>query len=322
VKREMPVPDPGTGQDRWSIDFVCLDQSATPTLVECKRFADTRSRREVVAQMIEYAANGHHYWGKDDLRAYAEKVIKREGLTLEQAIERLRPDDDLGVDDFFARAEEFLRQGQVRLVFFLEKAPFELKSIVEFLNKQMERTEVLLVEARQYVLGGTTVVAPTLFGYTEEVRQAKRTVVVPPGTRKKWDEATFFETAASSMGENAAGLRSLYDGARALGLTVTWGSSAKIGSFNAKTPDISPKSIFTVWSDGNLQLNFGWLNGNQRVESFRDALKEALSARLAWSIPPDCANKWPSVSTASWAPKAREFIEIVGELTARAASEA
>ena len=49
VKREMPVQDPGSGQDRWSIDFVLLDQSATPTFVECKRFGDTRSRREVVS---------------------------------------------------------------------------------------------------------------------------------------------------------------------------------------------------------------------------------------------------------------------------------
>jgi len=47
VAREMSVPDPSSGQDRWAIDFVFLDQDAIPTFVECKRFADTRSRREV-----------------------------------------------------------------------------------------------------------------------------------------------------------------------------------------------------------------------------------------------------------------------------------
>lgn len=50
------MPDPGTGQDRWSVDFVFADQDAVPTFVECKRFADTRSRLEVVGQMFEYAA--------------------------------------------------------------------------------------------------------------------------------------------------------------------------------------------------------------------------------------------------------------------------
>src|SRR5438876_4547758 len=37
VKREMPVPDPSTGDNRWSIDFFFLDQDAMPTFVECKR---------------------------------------------------------------------------------------------------------------------------------------------------------------------------------------------------------------------------------------------------------------------------------------------
>lgn len=42
IKREMPVPDPSSGEDRWSIDHFFVDQSATPTFVECKRFLDTR----------------------------------------------------------------------------------------------------------------------------------------------------------------------------------------------------------------------------------------------------------------------------------------
>jgi hypothetical protein len=56
IKREMSVPDPSSGNDRWSIDFMLADQSAMPTFVEVKRHDDTRSRREVVAQMSDYAA--------------------------------------------------------------------------------------------------------------------------------------------------------------------------------------------------------------------------------------------------------------------------
>jgi len=43
VKREMPVPDPTTGSDRWNIDFLFVDDKATPTFVECKRYLDTRA---------------------------------------------------------------------------------------------------------------------------------------------------------------------------------------------------------------------------------------------------------------------------------------
>ena len=56
VRQEMPVPDPGGGGSRWSVDLLLTDQDGVPTFVECKRYADTRSRREVVGQMLEYAA--------------------------------------------------------------------------------------------------------------------------------------------------------------------------------------------------------------------------------------------------------------------------
>ena len=108
----MPVPDPTTGIDRWSIDFFLADQSAIPTFVECKRYADTRARREVVGQMFEYAANGHYYWTKDMIQAFAEATARNRNMTLEEAIQTLRPDDNQPPDDFFSRVQDNLREGQ------------------------------------------------------------------------------------------------------------------------------------------------------------------------------------------------------------------
>jgi hypothetical protein len=34
-----------------------VDEAGVPTLVEVKRSSDTRARREVVARMLDYAAN-------------------------------------------------------------------------------------------------------------------------------------------------------------------------------------------------------------------------------------------------------------------------
>jgi len=132
----MPVPDPSTGDNRWSIDFFFLDQDAMPTFVECKRFADTRARREIVGQMLEYAANGHHYWSRELLKDLAESTAHDRRTTLEAALDSVRPTDDLSVEEFFERAQENLRQGQLRIIFFLEESPFELRSVVDFLNKR------------------------------------------------------------------------------------------------------------------------------------------------------------------------------------------
>src|SRR5215217_7482824 len=55
VRREMGVADRTDGTDRWGLDHLCVDQDAIPTFVEVKRSSDTRLRREVVGQMLDYA---------------------------------------------------------------------------------------------------------------------------------------------------------------------------------------------------------------------------------------------------------------------------
>ena len=62
ISREAAVPSEEDGAGRWSLDHLFVDQDAVPTLVEVKRSSDTRIRREVVGQMLDYAANAVVYW--------------------------------------------------------------------------------------------------------------------------------------------------------------------------------------------------------------------------------------------------------------------
>ena len=62
VSREVPVPLTEEGADRMSLDHLFLDQDAVPTLIEVKRSSDTRIRREVVGQMLDYAAHAVIHW--------------------------------------------------------------------------------------------------------------------------------------------------------------------------------------------------------------------------------------------------------------------
>ena len=90
IKHEMEVPDAVSGAARWSIDFLFIDQDAVFTFVECKRHDDTRSRREVIAQVLEYAANAPRLWRSEDLRRAAEITQRKQGLTLEEVVKRCR----------------------------------------------------------------------------------------------------------------------------------------------------------------------------------------------------------------------------------------
>lgn len=218
-----------------------------PTFVECKRFDDTRSRREVVGQMLEYAANGHHYWTSEDLREFAESSAKNQDSDLDKTIQSIDPEINDSTDDYIDAIISYLREGQIRLVFFMEEAPMELKSIVDFLNKQIQRSEVLIVEAQQYEHNEMRVVFPSLFGYTEEARRIKKSITVNSGSRRKWDEGSFFSDLENKVNETDFDIvRKLYDYCLSQGFYIKWGSGSRNGSWNPVLSTLSPKSIFTL----------------------------------------------------------------------------
>lgn len=282
VKREMPVPNPRTAQDQWSIDFLFVDHLSVPTFVECKRFLDTRSRREVVAQMIEYAANGAHYWDAGELRALTDATARARGSSVEQEIAALGPEAEDDVERFFDLVQTNLREGRLRIVFFLEEAPMELRSVVEFLNRQMSDTEVLLVECQQFRSGGTLVAVPVLFGYTEEARAAKATAVAASSSsRRSWDRTSFLADAREKLdGQVFAAVESLLDTVEQRGYEFTWGSGARSGSFSVKEPAVGPKALLSCFSDGLLALNLDWLDDSAAAVSARDELFELARAIL------------------------------------------
>ena len=80
VAREAGVPDETDAADRWAVDHLFLNREGVPVLVEVKRASDTRARREVVAQMLDYASHGTVNWKATDLQAkYQETNADAEG---------------------------------------------------------------------------------------------------------------------------------------------------------------------------------------------------------------------------------------------------
>jgi hypothetical protein len=314
VRRELAVPDPSTGADRWSIDHVFADQDAIPTLVECKRFVDARARREVVGQMLEYAANGHHYWQGEQLQQFAEETARQAGQTLEEALARLCPDDEVGPEDFFKAFVNHLREGRVRLVFFMDEAPAELKSIAEFLNRQMELAEVLVVEARHFESEGTRIVIPSLFGYTEEARLAKREASAARDIRRRWTAETFREDALVRLSDGEIrAVERLLTFAREQGV-VRWGNGRARGSFTLIVPEICRRSILSVKSDGVICWNFPYFGDDDRQVAFRTELAERLVADLGADIPLDqLASRYPMMPIAEWGSRVETLQAILAE---------
>lgn len=144
-----------------------------------KRQTDTRLRREVVGQMLDYAANAVVYWPIDQLRREFEEDCMKNGTDPEEEIR-----NHLGAEDaetLWQSVKTNLLAGRIRMLFVADQIPAELRRIVEFLNQQMNPAEMLALELRQFAGEGLKTIVPMVYGQTEEAQQRKSV-----GASNKW----------------------------------------------------------------------------------------------------------------------------------------
>jgi hypothetical protein len=175
VAREAIVPDKLDGSGRWSLDHLFLDQDGVPTLVEIKRASDTRVRREVAGQMLDYAANALARWTERDIQALLEKRCLAEKLDPAQELEGQLELEDTQVAAYWGRVKKNLESRTIRLVFVADRIERELAAIVEFLNEQMRTVTVVGLELSLHANGGQRILSPRLIGLTAETVERKST---------------------------------------------------------------------------------------------------------------------------------------------------
>ncbi|MFB6213271.1 MAG: hypothetical protein ABEJ07_01785 [Candidatus Nanohaloarchaea archaeon] len=280
IEREISVPDSEESEGRWSLDHLFIDQEGVPTLVEVKRSQDTRSRRRVVAQMLDYAANSAEYWTPDGIRERFKVQCESQGEDPEDQLAEFLPDDKTP-EEFWEEVKTNLAADKIRMLFVADEIPSELRSIVEFLNREMETAEVLAVEIKHYTGEGEQALVPRVIGQTEQARQKKQS-----SSRRKWDEESFFEDARKKLSEEElTKIKKLYQFSRENADTIDWGTGSQNGSFNPKWEELSDRSIFTVYSNGNITLNFGWLVEDKAVEFKQEFAEELGNAEIDIEVP-------------------------------------
>ena len=295
VTREMGLPSNGLEGNRWSVDHLFLDQDGIPTLVEVKRSSDTRLRREVVGQLLEYAAHAISYWPVERIVAELEQRCERENIELESELANILIPDDTH-DDYWERVQTNLQAGRIRLVFVADVIPRELRTIVEFLNEQMDPADVFAVEVKQFVGGDLKTLVPRLIGATERKRGgtvSKR--------RRRWTEAEFFDQMESLNGIPVTkAARELLDKLRFIeGMDVWWGRGRTTGSFVPRIWKNRRKyQLFTMYSaKPRIEFGFGVLKNRPefKAKERREDLRQRLNALEGIDIPEEGIEKYPSI---------------------------
>ena len=253
ISRELRLPSEAGGGGRWSVDHLLIDQDSVPTVVEVKRSSDTRIRREVVGQMLEYAANAVAFWPVETLRARFETTCTTNKTDPDEYLADFLA-ESATAEEFWQRVKTNLQAGRVRMVFVADEIPPELRRIVEFLNQQMDPAEVLAVEIKQYVADGIRTLVPSVIGQTEVAQQRKAV----SSTGERWDEDRFCERLAETCpAEEVQIVRKILDWAQQNVTGIWWGKGVTTGSF---FPSLEvngrDRSFFAVWTSGKVEFFF------------------------------------------------------------------
>jgi hypothetical protein len=264
IKREYGVPGEEGGSNVWSLDHLFIDRDAVPVLVEVKRAADTRLRREVVAQMLDYAANGVLYWPLSQIiEAFENEAISHGTEPAERLSDFLGPEAD--PEAFWKQVEANLRSGRIRLVFVADVIPKELRTDVLFLNEQMRQAEVLAIEIRQFVSSaGLRTLVPQTVGATDRARAAKAAKVDrPPISLQEW--LTKLEAGHGPDTRKAAD--SVIAWMRDKGAEVAPTESQDALAFRFTAVDGKAVWPFFIRSTGRLEIAFRYLKVRPRLSN-------------------------------------------------------
>ena len=290
IAREQGVPAREGGPDQWSADHLFVDQDGTPTIVEVKRSTNSQIRREVVGQMLDYAANGVRFWPVERLR---DDLARRLGGRAEadDALRGFLKDAgaaDLEPDAFWRRVDANLRAGRLRMLFVADEIPDSLKQIIEFLNEQLTQCEVLGVEIRQYVAEGHQVLAPTVIGQTSEARRVKG-----------YAESRTFDELLAQSSDAVREIESRFSAlAQEKGWTVTTsrtGRHYRLPDGNVSLIELYPQDL-----GGGLQFTTGGIRDAGLVKE-ADSLKSQLEAMVGKTVGPK--RPWVAIEPilANWA---------------------
>lgn len=270
---------PGSG----ATDVSAFSSDGDIAIIECKLATNPEIKRKVIGQILEYAA----YLWKMEYKTVDQRIQKLKGRSLVELIEESVV-EKWDEERFRNGVEQSLESGSFILIIVVDEINEELRRIVRYINECSESAFSLhALEMRRFQADKTEVLVPHLYGVSRK----------PPagGIRKKWSEDEFFSVLKKVDPSAVNIVRDLYDWSSDSADRIWFGTGAETGSFTFHfLKEGKTVSVFSVYTNGRLMLNYGWLSKQveqETMEEFHKRINEIPSFR---HIPSDFS-KWPSV---------------------------
>ena len=151
--------------DSGPIDLIGIGSSGSITIMECKLAKNHQIKREVVGQVLDYAAS---LW-ETDLLSLADAFRARAGSDPFDSIRRQFGEDADSFDEGACRAEvaRRLHEGDFRLLVAVDRIDPELRRIIQYVNSRGGSgpgLRLVAVEFPRYQHGTVQVLVPESYG--------------------------------------------------------------------------------------------------------------------------------------------------------------
>ena len=143
-------------------DLLAVESSGRPAIIEVKLAKSSEARRAIVSQVISYAAFLHGLTVERLEQGPLRRPLTDAGyLSILNAVQSQDQEGAVDIDSFTDSMQEFLDQGNFRLVLVLDEVPAELERLIAYLDSiTIQALTIDLITLRVYEVNGAQVALP------------------------------------------------------------------------------------------------------------------------------------------------------------------
>ena len=294
------------------IDALAIDKDGDIYVVETKLY-DNPDKRKVVAQALDYGAS---LWRHSDYNEFISKINNEINnkfkISFEEKIKDFFATDDEQVIAILDAIKRNLQQGNIKFVILMDAIEDRLKDLIVYIN-QNSQFDIYAVQMEYYKFEKYEIMIPKLSGV-----EVKKSVATGSPTRviRKQDKNIFLQDAAKNLNpEKMEAITKLLDFSENYADQLTWGTGTSRSSLNPRFSKTgSTRSLYTLRSNGDLSLNFGWLEDGPEAIRCRDKFKDLVIKNNLFAVQSDYQSHFPRYKIEIWYKKVDLFIEIIKDL--------
>ncbi len=262
------------GTNSGPIDALGIDQNGNIYLIETKLYKNP-DKRLVVAQVLDYGAS---LWSSsldfaDFTMQLDNHVQKQFNTNLRAKLQDFYSIDEEATDNLLSSMQTNLNGGTFKFVVLMDSLHRQLKDLILFMNRNSQ-FDIYAVELEYYKHQTFEIIIPKIFG-----TEVKKDIVSAKGSgsgRRKWDEVTYWQEVENKLNTSKVeAIRKIYDWAKETADQIRWGTGMTRGSFNPQFSHISPISFVSIFTDGSVQVSYGYLPDDIELRKrLRETLKQ------------------------------------------------